>query len=316
MDLLSALTDDYVSGSALAERLDVTRAAISKAAHALAEDGYPIEIERAHGYRLRPGSPSSAALAAALTGRYGREYRYVGQAGSTQDELRSWALADAPDGAVVLAERQDAGRGRRGRSWTTLPGSGLAFSVLLRPQLPVARLPLLSLAAGVAVVDAIGAGSLKWPNDVLAPDGRKMAGVLAESQTSGEEIDFVLLGIGIDVDAPAPEGGAAVAELDPSVRRVEVLARVLAALEPLINGLADPAPILAAWTQRTQMLGKTVRAQVASGSIIGVAESLDPSGALVLRLEDGSTTSISAGDVELVREAHRPISEARQGAKR
>ena len=303
MDLLNALTEEFESGQALAARFDVTRAAVSKAARALADDGYPVETQRSRGYRLRPGSPSAAALGSALTGSYGRDYRYLGHTGSTQDELRTWASEGAAEGALVVAERQDEGRGRRGRSWTTVPGTGLAFSLLLRPRLPVARLPLLSLAAGVAVVDAIGLGSLKWPNDVLAPDGRKMAGILAESQTTGEEIDFVLLGIGIDVEPPAPEGGAAVAEFAPSVRRVSLLARVLAALEPLIAGLGGgPDALLAAWSARTQMLGRHVRAQGAAGTLLGVATELDASGALVLRQRDGRALTVSAGDVELVRD--------------
>ena len=309
MDLLSALGDGWRSGEDLAAELDVSRAAVSKAAGVLTEAGIPVEVERATGYRLAPGTPTPHALANAVRGR-GSEpvsaYRYLGRATSTQDELRSWASEDAPVGAVVLAETQTEGRGRRGRTWTSPePGAALTFSMVLRPDVPLTRLPLLPLAAGVALARAVGGGAhVKWPNDLLAPDDRKLAGVLVEAQTSGDEVDLALVGIGLNVIAPAPEGGAAVSELEvdePS--RVSLLARVLDELRTQAARLADdPEGLLADWRANTRMLGRPVRVLTAAGTVTGSASDLDPGGGLIVTAGDGTTTLVNAGDVEMIDE--------------
>ncbi|MDP9329818.1 MAG: biotin--[acetyl-CoA-carboxylase] ligase [Actinomycetota bacterium] len=300
MDLLPALTDRFRSGEELAGELGVTRAAVWKAAHALADDGYPVEADRASGYRLRPGTPSPGALTPLLGGTFGHAYRYLGSTGSTQDDLRVWTSEGAPEGAVVLVERQEQGRGRRGRTWESASGTSLTFSLLLRPRIPVARLPLISLAAGVALADAVDVGTLRWPNDLLAPDGRKLAGILVESQTSGEDIDFVLVGIGLNVEPPTPGGAAAVSEFRP-VARVELLAAILTRLEAVGETLAEPGRVVKDWTARSTMLGRPVRATTAQGELVGTAERLDADGSLVLKTAAGSR-AVSAGDVELIRE--------------
>jgi BirA family biotin operon repressor/biotin-[acetyl-CoA-carboxylase] ligase len=149
----------------------------------------------------------------ALRGAFGREYHYAAETETTQRMLP----ADAAHGAVALAERQTAGRGRLGRTWSD---SGLMFSVVLRPPLPVARWPELTLVAAHAVADAIGPqATIKHPNDVLV-DGRKVAGILAEAS------EHVVLGIGINVGGTAWPGSGWV-ERD----RLELLVDVLERLE-------------------------------------------------------------------------------------
>ena len=151
-----------------------------------------------------------------LPGSFGRPYLYAAETPSTQ----TMPPADAPHGAVALAEHQTAGRGRLGRIWVDEPGAGLALSVVLRPPPPVARWPELTLVAATAVAAAIGEGaSVKDPNDVLL-GGRKVAGILAEA---GEH---VVLGIGVNV-GQAPWPGAGFVELD----RLELLLAILARLE-------------------------------------------------------------------------------------
>jgi BirA family biotin operon repressor/biotin-[acetyl-CoA-carboxylase] ligase len=152
-----------------------------------------------------------------LRGSFGRPYYYEAQTPSTQ----RLAPADAPHGAVALAEHQTEGRGRLGRVWVDEPGSGLTFSVVLRPPPPVAEWPSLTIAAAEAVAGAIGEGAaIKEPNDVLV-DGRKAAGILAEAVD-----DRVVLGIGVNVGA-APWPGAGAVDAD----RAELLAEILWRLE-------------------------------------------------------------------------------------
>ncbi len=147
--------------------------AVSKEARKLLAEGYPVEASR-RGYRILPGTPLPHLFQP--QGRLGRPYRYLGRVGSTQDVLRAWAEEGAPEGALVLAEVQEKGRGRRGRPWESRPGASLTFSLLLRPSLPLPALGLLPLLSGLALREAVGVGGLKWPNDLLAPDGRKLAG--------------------------------------------------------------------------------------------------------------------------------------------
>lgn len=304
MELLDALTDEPRSGEVIAADLGVSRAAISKAAKALQDSGIPVIVDRARGYSLPPGTPTPIAFTKARgLSVIETPYRYLGSTTSTQDALRTWAVDGAPTDAVVVAEAQTQGRGRRGRAWTSHPGASLTFSVLLRPSIPVASLGLISLAAGIATADAIGHGStLKWPNDVLAHDGHKLAGILAESQTSAEEVDLVFLGIGVNVTGEAPEHGASVSEFDPHVRRVDLLVRILDGLDRWVGVTSeDPSSLLTAWIERSAMIGASVTAastRDAAANVVGIATGLDPTGALIVATDVGEVT-VHAGDVTL-----------------
>jgi biotin-[acetyl-CoA-carboxylase] ligase BirA-like protein len=164
-----------------------------------------------------------------LRGRFGRPYLYVDRCESTQLLLTE----DSPEGAVAVADEQTAGRGRLGRTWLARPGTSLLVSVALRPAVPTARLPELSLVAGRAVADAIAQvtglePALKFPNDVLL-EGGKVAGILAEAREGR-----VVLGIGVNVNVDAvgvPEATALSIALGRTIDRAELLAAVLAALE-------------------------------------------------------------------------------------
>ncbi|GGO35548.1 biotin--[acetyl-CoA-carboxylase] ligase [Deinococcus humi] len=300
--LLSLLTDTPQSGEVLAGPLGLGRVTVNTLAHRLLEDGVPLQITRA-GYALTPGTPAPQLVR--RDGVLGAAMRYLGTVGSTQDTVRAWAddaMDPAPHGAVVVAERQTGGRGRRGRAWTPTPGA-LTFSVLLRgagdageAPLTLPELALMPLAAGVAVAAACGVGGLKWPNDLLAPDGRKLAGILLEADLRGEEARRAVLGIGLNVSG-APAGAAHLNELRPEVSRAEVLGDILSQLERWLR--APPAEILEAWAGASVTLGRPVRVQTSRGPLEGVAERLDAGGSLIVRTLDGTHT-VSAGDVELI----------------
>ncbi|AFZ67255.1 biotin--[acetyl-CoA-carboxylase] ligase [Deinococcus peraridilitoris] len=287
--LLNLLTFLPQSGEALARQLGVGRVTVHNRAQMLLAQGFPVEVARA-GYALASGTPTPGELRP--RGTFGGAYRYLGTVGSTQDEMRSWS--DAPHGAVVLAERQTGGRGRRGRIWHSR-GGALTFSLLLTDGRSLADLALLPLAAGVALQDACGVGGVKWPNDLLAPDGRKLAGVLLEADVRGEEVRRAVLGIGLNVQE-APPGAAALSELRPA-RRVDVLRDLLDSLERWLT--APPAEVLSAWRARNVTLGREVRVTTLQGEVHGVARDLDDDGALLLDTAGGSAR-IASGDVELV----------------
>ncbi len=251
-----------------------------------------------------PSPPHEPVLDAALTGTLAgcltggrlagplRAYRSIP---STQALARAWAETGAPEGAVVLADHQTEGRGRRGRAWTAPPGTALLFSVILRPRLPVVRWPEIPLAAGCAVAEALerAAGvtaALKWPNDVLVA-GRKLAGILAEGVAGTPPL--VVLGVGVNVsqgeaDWPPDLAGRArsLADLAAPITRAELLGAVLARLEAWYGTLHDEGfePVRAAWRLRG-LLGTRVALPAGEGTAVDLA----PGGELVVRREDGRT---------------------------
>nr|WP_148234840.1 biotin--[acetyl-CoA-carboxylase] ligase [Deinococcus maricopensis] len=290
--LLKHLTETPQSGQTLAAHLGMGRVNIHNLAHALIEQGVPVQVTR-RGYALTPGTPARVHA----RGTFGRAYRYLGTTTSTQDALRAWAddpHDPAPHGAVILAERQTLGRGRRGRPWHA-PGGALTFSALLRGPIPLRDLAHLPLAAGVAVARAAGVGGLKWPNDLLAPDGRKLAGILLEADVRGEEARHAVLGVGLNVHA-APDGAAHLSAWR-DVTRSALLRELLAQFDEWLA--RPPAEVLVAWRAASVTLGRPVRVTTPAGIIEGVAEDLDAEGSLLVRADHG-VVRVGAGDVELV----------------
>jgi BirA family biotin operon repressor/biotin-[acetyl-CoA-carboxylase] ligase len=238
---------------------------------------------------------------------------------STNDEAARLARAGASHGTIVVAERQTAGRGRDGRPWSSPPGMGLYLSAVLRPPLPLALVPPLTLAVGVAVCDAaiaFGApAALKWPNDTLVAD-RKLAGVLIEAQSQGGRLDAVIVGIGVNLagELPAELGGLAITLEEATGRpvgpaeRARFLADLLSGVERWVDryvacGLEAIAP---AWHHRMAH-GLVARATVDGGHVVGQLIGLDGDGALLLRDAGGRQHRVRAGDVEVIRPTPRAL---------
>jgi BirA family biotin operon repressor/biotin-[acetyl-CoA-carboxylase] ligase len=240
---------------------------------------------------------------------------------STMARAAELAEAGAPEGATVVADAQSAGRGRLGRAWVAVPGTSLLVTVVLRPSLPPARAWLVTAAAGVALADATkvllagGVGSvsvdLKWPND-LEVGGRKAAGMLAEARGDGRRLDWVLLGLGVNVgqgpdDFPPELAGRATSlslAAGAAVDRVALLAgwagRFATGYRALAAGAAGPT--LAAYQARLGTLGRQVRADVLGGDpVTGFAVGLGANGGLVIRTPAGGEVEVASGDVEHLR---------------
>jgi BirA family biotin operon repressor/biotin-[acetyl-CoA-carboxylase] ligase len=267
-------------------------------------------------------------LRAAALGGFWTAIDVVASTGSTNADLlaRATREPEAREGQVLVAEEQTAGRGRLGRTWTSMPGAALTFSVLLRPvTVPSGRRGWLPLMAGVAVASAVrsvtegGAGggravgaALKWPNDVLVGE-RKLAGILAEQSPDGSA---VVIGIGLNVATPAhalpasPAGLPATSLLveGASVSREALLLEILRQLERwYVAFRADPDPartgLLDAYRPLCGTLGRMVRVELPVGRVVtGVARDVDPDGRLLVQ-ETAATavTPVSAGDVIHVR---------------
>ena len=227
---------------------------------------------------------------------------------STNDDAAAAAKNGAPHGALFGAETQTRGRGRRGSEWLSTPGAGLWFSLLLRPRFGAELAPALALCAGLsvraAIAERVAAKVLvKWPNDVLA-DGRKLAGILVESQLSGAQISSVVVGIGINVtqcEFPEPLAAIATSLALLSARdlgRERLLADVLGRLEAELERLASQgmAGVAAALAPHDALLERRLRVE----SLEGRGAGIDPSGRLRLRLADGNVELVASGHVELL----------------
>ncbi len=273
-----------------------------------------------------------------LAGSRFADLQWVGETGSTNRDLAVAAAAGAPDGTVLVADHQTAGRGRLDRTWVAPPGSSLLLSVLVRPDLDPADAPLLTVALalgllGTQAATAVGAG-LKWPNDVvIAPDEpsrppRKLAGILAESMEAPDGTLAVVVGMGVNVNWPRPvpaelvglsgPGGMATAlnvELGAEVDRQELLAEVLTGFEACIDELEGPggrSQLLARAARASVTLGRQVRAELQGEVVEGTAVELDDGGDLVVVDDRGRRHTIGAGDVVHLRSAPRDPNLSRQ----
>lgn len=233
---------------------------------------------------------------------------------STSDRLKELARSGAPEWTAILADRQTGGRGRDGRAWQSPPG-GVYLSALLRPSGECAR--LLPLAAGVAVAEAVAgfgvASELKWPNDVLA-SGLKLAGILAEASSGGAGVEWVALGIGVnvalDLELLPEELRAGVTSLraqgaNDTDNPGAVAGAVLARLGVWYDALREaPLRVVAAWRERAvPWWGSLVDVRSAAGVLRGRLLAVDDDGALVIELSGGETRRLVSGEVSRLRQA-------------
>lgn len=256
------------------------------------------------------------ALRTALVGPWA-QLDVVDRTGSTNADLIGAAGAGAPDRTVLVAEYQEAGRGRLTRNWVSPPGAGITVSVLLRPAgVPTSRFGWLPLLAGLALLDTVRevAGveaGLKWPNDLLiGPERRKAAGILAEVADSLRPA--VVIGMGLNVLASPPEQPGATslaaegADVDRSALLVGLLTRLAAREAAWRDGLGDPelTRLRADYRAGCASLGSEVRVEMPGGSTFtGIAEDVDSDGRLLILSAAGHRRAVAAGDVVHLRPA-------------
>ncbi len=327
LKLLEANRDKDLSGEQIAKSLNVTRAAVWKAVQALQSDGYEIDAKNKLGYRL---SGKSDRLSAEGIGLYlekkDTKVIVLPEVDSTNNELKRIAMS-APDdegasgGIVVLSEHQTSGKGRRGRGFYSPEGSGIYMSILFRPDEERASdVILVTTQAAVAVAHAVSLvckkeTKIKWVNDVYSDD-KKICGILTEAVSDFESggIELVIVGIGINVRRPAdiPDeikdimGFIYDENEDENVSRNEIAATVINELQKYYDDLPDRS-FIKEYKTRSNVIGKRIRFGT-PGSIPGasgddwregIAEDIDDSGGLIVRLEDGSVEVLRTGEISL-----------------
>lgn len=319
LNILRHSRDSYVSGEELCKLADVSRAAIWKHMEKLREDGYEIEAIPHLGYKLVaiPDALIPAEIKWKLKARvFGRQILSYKKVDSTNDVAYELAEKGVKEGAVILAEEQAKGKGRHGRSWASPSKDGIYMSCILRPRIAPNEIPRITLLAAVAVARAVREvtaleATIKWPNDIMV-EGRKVCGILTEMKAEQDEVDFVVLGIGINVNTSLkslPKGASSIREelirrrSRGLVSRIELVKKVLELLEEEYGMLNKKGfePIIDAWKDLSAMIGSRVRVSLPGRTFEGQAHDINPDGALVVRLDSGVLEKVSSGDIIMIR---------------
>ncbi len=309
---------EYLSGEDLSDVLKISRVAVWKHIKKIQSLGYKIESKQKLGYRLI--SETEKLLPWEITKdlktkTVGKRVYYFEEIDSTQNFAEQIALDEKENGTIVIAEKQTAGKGRLDRKWTS-PKGGIWFSLIIHPKFDVSTSTLVPIAGAVALAKAIKNTlnidvSVKWPNDITL-NGKKVAGMLVDASFQANNIDYLILGIGInfDIDAKKIEkrlsksanfyGVNSLRKKDDSTPPKILLREFLVQFEKILIQLnkGEKAKIVKEWTKKADKIGKKVSINTSDGKISGVAQGIDNDGALKLKTSKG-VKKIFVGDVVL-----------------
>lgn len=308
-------SDGYLSGQELCGRLHVSRTAVWKVIEQLREEGYQIEAVRNRGYRLIEAADvmTEAEFATCMSGRWlGSRLDCHDTLDSTNNRAKYLAEWGAPEGTLVTAESQTAGKGRRGRFWVSPPGTGIWFSLILRPEILPAYAPMLTLAAALSVAEAIEnvcglPAKIKWPNDIVL-SGRKVCGILTEMSAEQDQVHYVVVGIGINANMTEfPEEIRETAtslylESGKAVRRSRVVAEVMACMERWYKKFLETCDLTGlkeAYTARLANQNQQVLVLDSRQEYQGLCLGIDDQGLLLVKKEDGKIEKVMSGEVSV-----------------
>ena len=307
--------DGYVSGQQICEQLDVSRTAVWKVIRQLKEEGYQIEAVRNRGYRIveMPDVLTGEELKSLMQTQWvGRNIVYYPETDSTNLRIRELGDAGAPHGTLAVADMQTSGRGRRGRTWESPPGSSIYMSILLRPDIIPGAAPMLTLVMACSVAEGISDCEnvdvrIKWPNDVIA-GGKKLVGILTEMSTQIDYINHVTIGVGINVNMTEfPENIRDTAtslrlETGHKVRRAPLIAAIMKRFEEnyaVFLKTQDMSGLMEKYSGMLINLDRDVLVLGAEDSYKAHALGIDRQGELIVRREDGTEEKIYAGEVSV-----------------
>lgn len=308
----------FVSGASISRELQISRTAVWKHINGLRDAGYVIEAVPSRGYLLvtTPNILSEEEVREKLHGEIiGRRLICLSETASTNADAFRLAEEGAIEGTVVIADSQSGGKGRMGRVWSSPPGTNLYCSVVLRPTVMPYQAPQLTFLSAVAVARAIEETTslkpeIKWPNDVLI-QGRKVAGLLNEMSSETDVINFVILGIGINLNMASSQfpgdlrtpATSLLLEQGRPVNRSQFAAAMLDALDRLyeIFLLHGFGPVREEWQQRCNANGREVSVSDGGAETLrGTFDGIDGDGAMLVRLAGGTIERILCGDVRVI----------------
>ena len=318
----------YISGQSLSESLGITRTAVWKHIKALMNEGYVIESSTRKGHRLVAAADNLNAYELEHgpgAGCIGKKIYLFESIDSTNNYAKKAALEGCDDGTVVIAEAQTSGRGRLGRAWDSAYKKGIWMSVVLKPSIDIRNAQVVSLAASVAVVNAIMDATgiqacIKWPNDIII-DGKKACGILTEMGMEMDCLNYIVLGIGMNVNQD-------VTDFPPHLRGVATSLKMFAegcALKPDFPGTAKvfdrtrlvksllfelekiydkinkgfTREIICEWKRHSVTLGREVKFILKDVEYMGIASNVTDDGRLVVKCNDGVERELSSGEVQV-----------------
>lgn len=312
---------EYISGEKLSEELRVSRTAVWKYIRELKKEGYEIESSSKKGYRLVcvPDILSREEIGYGLnTKKIGKDILYFDVIDSTNNYAKKIASDGCEEGTVVVADRQTSGRGRLGREWNSLEKAGIWMSVILRPTIAPEDVQVITLAASVAVVSAIKEvtgiqAGIKWPNDIVL-GGKKVCGILTEMNSEMERVNFIVLGIGINVNqltdhfppelrdiAISLKAFACEENIEAVFRRSDIIKSILSHLERVyykIN-MDCTVDIINEWRKYSVTIGKEIKVIIKDRQYIGIAENITDDGKLVVNCMDGVKREVLSGEISV-----------------
>jgi len=306
---------NWISGESISRSLSVSRAAIWKHIQKLREDGYLIESSPKKGYILKKTSPLlltheiREGLSTEVFGR--RDIIYFSETDSTNTRAKALADQGAPEGTVIVSEKQTVGRGRKGRNWFSPSREGIYVSLILRPDISPDEAPKTTLLTAVAVAEALISltrlkVNIKWPNDILI-SGKKIAGILKEIKAEMDAIDYIIVGLGLNVNTPdfpddiREKATSILIETGAPFSRVRVIKEYLKQYERYykIFGSIGFDPILARWKTLSNIIGQQITVESMGTEHTGQVQDIDKDGVLILKDNSGQYHRIFSGDVRL-----------------
>lgn len=316
-EILSLLRErgSYVSGQELCERFGVSRTAVWKAVNQLKKEGYCIQAVQNRGYLLVAEDEvfGQNELESRMDTRWaGRPVHFYDTINSTNLRAKQDADNGAPEGTLIVADMQTAGRGRRGRTWSSPAGVNVYFTLILKPEYEPDRASMVTLVMALAVAEGIREtcgveAGIKWPNDIVV-NGRKVCGILTEMSVERDFIHHVVIGVGINVGLQefAPEIADTAASLEAEcgrkVPKAALVANIMKAFEKYYDKFREKTDFSTLCESYNGMLvnkGREVRVLDPRGEYIGVSQGIDARGELLVELADGSVKKVYAGEVSV-----------------
>ncbi len=315
---LKASKGAWISGELLSRKLSVSRAAISKHVSKLRQVGYDIESVPNKGYSLKNVSDLLLAeeirdgLETKIFGK--KEIIYFTETDSTNTKAKEFASKGAPEGTLVVAEKQTMGRGRKGRSWFSPESDNVYASIILRPKIPPSEAPVITLLSAVATAEALISLTdlkprIKWPNDILI-NGKKIAGILTEISMEMDAVDFIVVGIGLNINTKKEDFSREIKRLATSVfietkkrfSRAKILGEYLKWYETYYDIFKEKGfkPVSSRWKELTDIIGKRITVDMISKKYVGRVVDVDDEGVLILKDDKGKLHRIYSGDITVM----------------
>jgi BirA family biotin operon repressor/biotin-[acetyl-CoA-carboxylase] ligase len=314
LKILKEYKNDYVSGEDLSKRFGITRTAIWKHIRSLVKQGYKIESHSHLGYRFisSPDKLLPAEIKEDLNTKYiGKKLYCFNEISSTNDFALKLTEEGIEEGTLVVSEKQTCGKGRLGRKWFSPPYLGLWFSIVLKPRINPHHASKITFLGGLSIVDAVKEitgldTKLKWPNDVVC-DNKKLAGILTEIKAELDVVNYLVMGIGINVNFSKEDFSCDIrntatslkVELKRDIPRVKLLKTILQNIENYYEMFKKEGfePILEKWKKKSTTLNRIVKIKTEGETIEGYAIDVDDECALLIRLDNGIIRRVVNGDV-------------------